>query len=86
MDAELGILLRCVSFSDAQPVTRYELRDVVVAPSGPGDFQPDIPEGMRVVEEPDYPPGPVNPVGIVARQAAKEARSAVSLRDSTPGQ
>ena len=78
VDAELGILLRCVSVSDAQPVMRYELRDIVVAPSGPGDFQPDIPEGMRVVEEPEYPPGPVNPVGIAVRQAAREARSAIN--------
>jgi hypothetical protein len=57
---------------------RYELRDVVTGPSGPDDFRPDIPAGMRVVEEPDdEPPGPVNPVSLIARQAAKEARSAV---------
>ena len=56
-------------------MTRYELRDVATEPSGPGDFQPD----MRVVEELDEepPPGPVNLAGLVARQAAKEARSAV---------
>ena len=91
VDAELGILLRCISFSGAQPsfsgaqpsvsgaqpVMRYELRDVVTEASGPGDFQPDIPAGMPVVEEPDDPPGPVNPAGLIARQAAKEARSAV---------
>ena len=91
VDAELGILLRCISFSGAQPsvsgaqpsvsgaqpVMRYELRDVVTEASGPGDFQPDIPAGMPVVEEPDDPAGPVNPAGLIARQAAKEARSAV---------
>ena len=77
VDAELGILLRCISFAGSQPVMRYELRDVVTGPTDPGDFQPDIPAGMPVVEEPDDPPGPVNPVGIIARQAAKEARSAV---------
>ena len=78
VDAELGILLRCISFSGAQPVMRYELRDVVTEASGPGDFRPDIPAGMRVVEEPDDdPPGPVNPASLIARQAAKEARSAV---------
>ena len=77
-DTELGILLRCVTFSGSQPVTRYELRDVVTGPSGPDDFQPEIPADMRVVEEPDdEPPGPVNPVSLIARQAAKEARSAV---------
>ncbi len=60
-------------------MTRYELRDVATRPSGPGDFQPDIPPGMRAVEEPDEeaPPGPVNLAGLVARQAAKEARSAM---------
>ena len=79
VDTELGILLRCITFSGSQPVTRYELRDVVTGPSGPDDFRADIPAGMRVVEEePDgEPPGPVNPVSLIARQAAKEARSAV---------
>lgn len=79
VDAELGILLRSITFSGgSQPVTRYELRDVVIGPSGPDDFRPDIPAGMRVVEGPDDgPPGPVNPVSLIARQAAKEARSAV---------
>jgi hypothetical protein len=78
VDTELGILLRCITFFGSQPVTRYELRDVVTSPSGPDDFQPDIPAGMRVVEEPDDEPAePVNPVSLIARQAAKEARSAV---------
>ena len=78
VDTELGILLRCLAFSGSQPLTRYELRDIAIAPSGPDDFRPDIPAGMRVVEESDDPPGPVNPVSVVARQAAKEARSAVN--------
>jgi hypothetical protein len=79
VDAEFGILLRWISLAGEQPVTRYELRDVAVGPFEPGDFRPDIPPGMRVVEESrDQPPsGPVNPWGLVARQAAKEARSAV---------
>ena len=76
VDAELGILLRCISFAGSQPLMRYELRDVVSEPSDPGDFRPDIPAGMPVVEEPDEPPGPANPVSLVARQAVKEARSA----------
>ena len=83
VDAEFGILLRCISFSGShsgsQPVMRYELRDVATGHFEPGDFRPDIPAGMHVVEEPDEdpPPGPVNPAGLIARQAAKEARSAV---------
>jgi hypothetical protein len=76
VDAELGIGLRCISFSGSQPVLRYELRDVATGPFEPGDFRPDIPAGMPVVEEPGEPPGPVNPVNVVTRQAVKEARSA----------
>jgi hypothetical protein len=65
-------------------MVRYELRDIITAyPGEPGDFQPDLPPGTRVVEEDlDYnaPPGPVNVpramAGAFARQAAKDARSA----------
>jgi hypothetical protein len=79
VDTELGILLRWISLAGEQPVTRYELRDVVVVPPEPGEFRPDIPPGVRVAEESwDQPPsGSVNPWGLVARQAAKEARSAL---------
>ncbi len=78
VDAELGILLRCISFSGARPDLRYELRDVVTGPAEPGSFRPDIPAGVHVTEEPeDEPPGPVNLASVLARQAAKEARSAV---------
>jgi hypothetical protein len=77
VDGELGILLRCLSLAGSQPLTRYELRDVMIGPAEPGDFRPDIPQGMPVVEEPDDPPRPVNLVSVVAREAAKEARSAV---------
>jgi len=77
VDAELSILLRWISFAGSQPVMRYELRDVMTGPLEPGEFQPDIPPGVHVVEEPNVPPGPVNPASVIARQAAKEARSAV---------
>ena len=79
VDVELGVLLSWTSLAGEQPVARYELRDVVVGPPEPGQFRPDIPPGVRVAEESrDQPPsGPVNPWGLVARQAAKEARSAV---------
>ncbi len=77
VDAELGILLRWISFSGSRPMMRYELRDVMTGPLEPGVFQPDIPPGVRVVEEPGDPPGPVSPASIIARQAAKEARSAI---------
>jgi hypothetical protein len=84
VDAELGFLLRSISHAGPRVVSWGELRDVITAYSGePGDFQPDLPPGARVVEEdPDYiaPPDPVNApraiAGAFARQAAKEARSA----------
>jgi hypothetical protein len=84
VDAELGFLLCSISHAGPRTVTRSELRDIITAYAGePGDFQPDLPPGTRVVEEdPDHdaPPGPVNPAamaGAFARQAAKETRSAV---------
>jgi hypothetical protein len=84
VDAELGFLLCLISHAGPRVVLREELRDVITASSGePGDFQPDLPPGMPVVEEePDHdaPPDPVNApraiAGAFARQAAKEARSA----------
>jgi hypothetical protein len=50
-DAELGILLRSISHAGSRPVSRYELRDVVLGE--PGGFRPDIPVGMRVTDEPE---------------------------------
>jgi hypothetical protein len=80
VDAELGILLRSVCRAGSRPVSRYELRDVALGEQG--DFRADIGEGMRVAEEPDdEPPGPVNipaqVASLLARQAARDARSAV---------
>lgn len=80
MDAELGILLRLICTAWSLPVLRYELRDVVTGPVEPGDFQPDIPAGTRVVEEepPEWPPGPPGPArvaGLIAREARSAFRS-----------
>src|SRR5262249_11882460 len=77
VDAELGILLRWISRSGSQPMMRYELRDVTTGPLDPDAFRPDIPPGGGVVEAPDGPPEPVNLASVIARQAAKEARSAI---------
>jgi hypothetical protein len=84
VDAELGFLLRWISHLGPQAVARYELRDITANPGELGDFSPDLPPGTRVVEESpreDVPPGPVNIpatlAGAFARQAAKDARSAV---------
>jgi hypothetical protein len=80
VDAGLGILLRSVCHAGSRPVSRYELRDVVLGEQG--DFRADIGDGVRVEEEPDdEQPGPVNvPVrvaSLIGRQAARETRSAV---------
>jgi hypothetical protein len=80
-DAELGILLRMVCHAGSTPVSRFELRDVVMG----GDIRIDLPEGAPAGEDPDDGPGgPGGPGGIparvatlLARQAARDARSAL---------
>ena len=74
-DAELGILLRMVCHAGSTPVSRFELRDVVVG----GDIRIDVPDGSS--DEPDddrADPGgdPARVASLLARQAAREARSA----------
>jgi len=81
VDAELGILLCLVCHAGSRPVSRYELRDVVLGEQG--DFRPVIPEGVRVEEEPDDEPTgptsiPARVAGLIASQAARDARSAVT--------
>ena len=76
-DAELGILLRMVCHAGSTPVSRFELRDVRVG----GDIRIDIPEGAPTAEGPDDDqagPGgdPARVASLLARQAAREARSA----------
>ena len=96
VDAEFGILLRWISLAGGRPMLRYELRDVTVESFDPDVFQPDIPPGAQVFEEtgegPEEPAEPVRPVrpvdvaGVVLRQAAKDARSALdSLLDTLRG-
>ena len=82
-DAELGVLLGWLTHLGPRTLMRYELRDVTAYSGEPGDFQPDLPPGIRVIEEdPDdgVSPGPAAPpsamAGFFARQAAKEARAA----------
>jgi hypothetical protein len=96
VDAELGIVLRSTSYQGTKPTARSELRDVAVGPGEPGDFRPDIPPGTRVTEETDpaeddAAPQPANLPGKlasdIARQAAKDAKSAVQgLFDLIRGQ
>ena len=73
-DAELGILLRMVCHAGSTPVSRFELRDVVVG----GDIRIDIPEGAPAAEGPDD--DPAGPDGIrrgwpPARPASGQGRA-----------
>jgi hypothetical protein len=84
VDAELGVLLSWITRRGPRTLMRYELRDVTPYSGEPGDLQPDLPPGIRVIEEdpddgvPPVPDGtPSALAGFLARQAAKEARSAV---------
>jgi hypothetical protein len=84
VDAELGVLLGLITHLGPRTLMRYELRDVTAYSGEPGDFQPDLPPGIRVIEKdpddgvPPMPDGTPSAVaGFLARQAAKEARSAV---------
>jgi hypothetical protein len=84
VDAELGVLLGWITRLGQRTVSRYELRDVTAYSGEPGDFQPDLPPGRRVVEEDpddDVLKEAVNTPGALAsalaRKAAKDAQSAV---------
>lgn len=81
VDAELGILLRATCHAGSTPLSRYELRDVVLGEPAAGTFVADIPDGLRVDEGGHPRPGPVNvPVEVasrLARRVADDARSAV---------
>jgi hypothetical protein len=68
-DAELGILLRLVCHKDSVPVTRYELRDVVLG----GDILIDVPE--RSPGDPDNEREWA--ASLLRREVTKQARSAV---------
>jgi hypothetical protein len=80
VDAEFGVVLRSISYLESRPMSRSELRDVAAEPGEPGDFRPEIPPGVRVVEETgpaDYD-GPPRPklAGDAVRRAAEDAKSA----------
>jgi hypothetical protein len=50
VDAELGCLLRLISFAGDRPASWYELSGIGIEPVPPGEFRLDIPPGVRVVE------------------------------------
>jgi hypothetical protein len=84
IDADLGFLLRQVTYARAAPAARFELRDLHVDPADPGDFGVEVPPGIRVVEsggdlwhEVDLP-GPVLAAGEAAGAIVRGMVSAAS--------
>jgi hypothetical protein len=53
VDAELGCLLRLISYAGDSPASWWELRDVSASPGEPGEFQ--VPPDVRTVEETGNP-------------------------------
>jgi outer membrane lipoprotein-sorting protein len=51
VDAELGCLLRLVSFAGGRPASWWELSGIGTEPVSAGEFGLDVPPGVRVVEE-----------------------------------
>jgi hypothetical protein len=85
IDAELGIVLRHVSYVADRPAIRFELRDLSFGNAGdPGDFGLAIPPGMPVIESSGGPlhdldlPAPVQAAGAAAGALLDGAASAAS--------
>lgn len=76
LDAELGIVLRQVSFVDGLPAVRFELRDVTVHQGDlPGDFGVEVGPGIPVIESDG---GPLHDLDLPAPViAAADAGTAV---------
>ncbi len=55
VDAELGCLLRLISFAGDRPASWWELSDLGTEPVPPGEFALAVPPGVRVVEETGNP-------------------------------
>jgi outer membrane lipoprotein-sorting protein len=55
VDAELGCLLRLISFAGDRPTLWYELSGIGTEPVPLGEFRIDVPPGVRVIEETGNP-------------------------------
>jgi outer membrane lipoprotein-sorting protein len=55
VDAELGCLLRLISFAGRRPASWYELSGIGTEPVPLGEFRPETPPGVRVVTETGNP-------------------------------
>jgi hypothetical protein len=79
VDAELGCLLRLISFAGDKPEAWYELSGIGTEPVPAAEFHLDIPPGVRVVEETGHPVTDTTAVmpglsGTVIRTAADVVR------------
>ena len=71
-DTELGILLRLIYHAESKPVSRWELRDVVVG----GDIHIDIPEETLAADDDDLA-NPARIAALFAQHTARDVRSAL---------
>jgi outer membrane lipoprotein-sorting protein len=90
VDAELGCLLRLISFAGDRPTSWNELSDIGTEPVPAGEFHLDIPPGVRVVEATGNPftdmaavwPGATGTVVRTAAEAVRRTNDAVSATRS----
>ena len=90
VDAELGCLLRLISFAGDRPESWYELSGIGTEPVPAAEFHLDIPQGVRVVEETGHPftdttavmPGPAGTVIRTAANVVRRTSDAVSATRS----
>jgi outer membrane lipoprotein-sorting protein len=90
VDAELGCLLRLISFAGDRPASWYELSGIGTEPVPPREFRLDIPPGVRVVEATGNPftdsaavmPGAAGTVVRTAADVVRRTSDAVSATRS----
>ena len=90
VDAELGCLLRLISFAGDRPASWYELSGIGTEPVPAGEFRLDIPPGVRVVEATGNPftdsaavmPGAAGTVVRTAADVVRRTSDAVSATRS----
>ena len=90
VDAELGCLLRLISFAGDRPASWYELSGIGTEPVPAGEFRVDIPPGVRVVEATGNPitdtlavmPGATGTVARTAADVVRRTSDAVSATRS----
>ena len=90
VDAELGCLLRLISFAADRPASWSELSDITTEPAPPGDFRLETPPGTHVTEETGNPftgaaavmPGAAGRAMRTAADVARRTNDAVSAARS----